>query len=141
MIAQTNYQHCGGAFEFEAGNQTEFCPHCGKETRVVPVGNLPPPGMEPDGARKVKWWLLWILASMLAICVLIYFLSGWIGNEMLAVFPFVGSAAVGVYLFTVSVITFILGMFWMFFPWFVYFKMERLNRLLEKIEQNTRERK
>jgi predicted Zn-ribbon and HTH transcriptional regulator len=138
MIATAKCQHCGNEFEFEAGNRTEFCPHCGKETLVIPPENLVPPPAETRLGRRTKWGWLWITVSLVTISVLIYFFGWRIGDAMLEIFPFVGSAVGGLILFIVSVITFILGVLWTFFPWFVYFKMERMNRLLEKIEQNTR---
>jgi Zn finger protein HypA/HybF involved in hydrogenase expression len=43
MIATEKCQHCSGEFEFEVGNKTEFCPHCGKETLVQKTKFIPPP--------------------------------------------------------------------------------------------------
>jgi hypothetical protein len=37
MITNIICQHCGQTFEAEIVDKTEFCPHCGKETAVVPA--------------------------------------------------------------------------------------------------------
>ena len=43
MIANTKCQHCGNEFETDGMNRTEFCPHCGKESSIVPQVAVPAP--------------------------------------------------------------------------------------------------
>jgi len=37
MLLQGQCQHCAGLYEYEAGNKSELCPHCGKETLCIPL--------------------------------------------------------------------------------------------------------
>lgn len=55
MIIQVQCEHCGGKFESDGQAQSEFCPRCGKETRIIVASRQPqttPESAPPPAAGR-----------------------------------------------------------------------------------------
>ena len=141
QIVKCRCRNCDGHLEFEANRDGEAlaCPHCGMETQLyipgrarLPIehGKLAP----AKGTKKQPLRALTIGAiSIVFIGGLVYFL---VTSEVVR--GFVGGGICLVLAVVVAVFALGTAILWIIFPVFVYFGIERLERLLQQIESNTR---
>lgn len=149
--AKCNCQHCNGRIAFDpeqftaqgataAGSlgPTVTCPHCGMDTIVFlphsdagrPTVTVAPP--RTNTRRRIGV----ILASVLGLLLLTSFIALLARNESVQqTTALAGGSVIAMVLFG---ILFLIALLWLLFPVFMYFGMNRLEKLLEQIERNTR---
>ena len=147
MISKCKCQSCGGEIEFEAAEfelssetshrklgQTIDCPHCGKPTQIY---MNKAEFIAPKKEKQNHWLFVVIGFSIVGLGILF----GWLlsrsdeaalifGNGIAAVLGCIG-----------VVFGFILTVYWTLFPLLMTSKLNGIRDVLEKIEQNTRNRK
>lgn len=141
MITTCDCQNCNRTIEFDTNDvqfsDTATCPHCGQETRLAlpQVALPPPPGIPVNraSADKVPWPL--IVAGLILAAVVGFLIVFSIKESHSA--ALFGAGTVGGTA-AITIVSLIIGLMWVFLPVFLVLSMNRMNRTLEKIEQNTR---
>jgi len=132
MIVTCPCRSCSEPVEFthDQTGQTVDCPHCGDATLLYIATRRAP--SKAGLSIQAKW-----LIAVGVLLFLILLAAGAFGflNKLVL---YTGTVAGAVVALLFAVLIFIWAILWIVFPVFVYFGMVRIEKLLQKIEQNTR---
>lgn len=135
--AKCKCQHCNEVLEFSPSEfppgTTIACPYCGMETSLF----IPMAGTQ--GKARPNKRLLLTIAVFVALALLAFAAYKIVkAGQTEQAAEAVGVAGFGIIWIIGAVIGFLIAVLWIIFPVFVYFGINRLERLLQKIEVNTR---
>lgn len=146
-----NCNRCGGSIEYDGAHagQTTACPLCGFDTVLsVPAAKLTPravnaPSQDRSRSRLLaslhrhRWWIAITTIALLFATVVI--IAVWKAPEAAGLLGIQGAVTVmQITGLVIAAFLFVLVIMWILFPVVVYFQLRDANRLLYRIEQNTR---
>ncbi|HVM51019.1 MAG TPA: zinc ribbon domain-containing protein [Candidatus Acidoferrum sp.] len=136
-LVKCRCRNCNGHLEFEANRDGEVlaCPHCGVETQLYIPGRAALPVEHGKVVSKPNKKPRTIIGLAIVLLLVVVSLAMW-GLET------TGTIAAGGLTLIVALIAVAFGIIWaglwIIFPVFVYFALNRIERLLQQIELNTR---
>lgn len=143
--------HCGDSIEYDGAHagQTTACPICGLDTVLpVPMATLTPRAVNaPSQDRSIRRLLAWFhrhrwriaITTIALLFATVVIVAVWKAPEAAALIGIGGAVdVIQIIGLVIAALLFVLAIMWILFPVVVYFQLRDANRLLYRIEQNTR---